>query len=90
MLALHLLQVCLVYVNTLMIQQILAERSSAKRLTKEDLRALTPTESTRMSIPMGSSCSTCVLACPLKSAYEERYPLQILIAAGGRNVGFTP
>ena len=42
MLALHLLQICLVYVNTLMIQQILAERSWAKRLTKEDLRALTP------------------------------------------------
>jgi hypothetical protein len=41
-LALHLLQICLVYVNTLMIQQILAERSWAKRLTKEDLRALTP------------------------------------------------
>jgi hypothetical protein len=42
MLTLHLLQICLVYVNTLMIQQILAERSWAKRLTKEDLRALTP------------------------------------------------
>jgi hypothetical protein len=32
----------MVYINTLMIQQILAERSWAKRLTKEDLRALTP------------------------------------------------
>jgi TnpA family transposase len=42
MLALHLLQICLVYVNTLMIQQILAERRWAKRLTKADLRALTP------------------------------------------------
>jgi hypothetical protein len=42
MLALHLLQICLVYVNTLMIQQVLAERSLAKRLMKEDFRALTP------------------------------------------------
>jgi TnpA family transposase len=42
MLALHLLQICMVYINTLMIQQVLAERPWAKRLTKEDLRALTP------------------------------------------------
>ena len=32
----------MVYINTLMIQQVLAERRWAKRLTKEDLRALTP------------------------------------------------
>jgi TnpA family transposase len=44
MLALHLLQISLVYVNTLMIQRILADPSwSTKRiLTTEDLRALTP------------------------------------------------
>jgi hypothetical protein len=42
MLALHLLQICLVLVNTLVIQQVLAERSGAKRLTKEYLRELTP------------------------------------------------
>ncbi len=42
MLALHLLQICMVYINTLMIQQVLAERQWAQRLTKEDLRALTP------------------------------------------------
>jgi Tn3 transposase DDE domain len=42
MLALHLLQICLVYVTTLLIQQILAERTWAKRLTKEEIRALTP------------------------------------------------
>jgi Tn3 transposase DDE domain len=42
MLALHLLQICMVYINTLMIQQVLAEQSWASRLTKEDLRALTP------------------------------------------------
>jgi hypothetical protein len=42
MLCLHLLQVSLVYVNTLMIQRILAESSWTARMTPEDLRALTP------------------------------------------------
>lgn len=42
MLSLHLLQSCLVYVNTLMIQQILAEPEWRERFSKEDYRALTP------------------------------------------------
>ena len=42
MLCLHLLQICLVYVNTLLVQQVLAEPQWANRLTTEDLRALTP------------------------------------------------
>ena len=42
MLALHLLQVSLVYVNTLMIQQVLAEPEWQDRLTAIDLRALSP------------------------------------------------
>jgi TnpA family transposase len=42
MLALHLLQSSLVYVNTLMIQRVLSEPHWEKRLTTEDLRALTP------------------------------------------------
>ena len=42
MLALHLLQSCIVYVNTLMNQQVLTERAWAKRLSIADLRALTP------------------------------------------------
>jgi TnpA family transposase len=42
MLALHLLQICLVHINTLMIQQILSEPGWEKQLTPEDLRALTP------------------------------------------------
>ena len=42
MLALHILQAALVYVNTLMIQDILAEPEWAGVLTAEDLRALTP------------------------------------------------
>ena len=41
MLALHILQAALVYVNTLMIQDILAEPESAGVLTAE-LRGLTP------------------------------------------------
>lgn len=40
--ALHLLQNALVYINTLMVQQILAERAWEDRMTPEDLRALTP------------------------------------------------
>lgn len=42
MLALHLLQVCLVYINTLIIQEVLAEPAWEGRLTSTDLRALTP------------------------------------------------
>jgi TnpA family transposase len=41
-LALHLLQICLVYINTLMIQRVLASVSWSDRLTSEDKRALTP------------------------------------------------
>jgi Tn3 transposase DDE domain len=42
MLSLHLLQVSLVYVNTLMIQQVLKEGEWRGRLTAADLRALSP------------------------------------------------
>jgi Tn3 transposase DDE domain len=42
MLSLHLIQVSLVYVNTLMIQQVLAEPERQGRLTAVDLRALSP------------------------------------------------
>jgi TnpA family transposase len=41
-LALHLLQVCMVYVNTLMIQRILLQPNWTNRMELEDLRALTP------------------------------------------------
>ncbi len=40
-LALHLLQISLVYVNTLMIQQVLNEPSWRSRMKLEDFRALT-------------------------------------------------
>lgn len=41
-LSLHLLQNCMVYINTLMIQQILSENKWYDMLTPEDFRALTP------------------------------------------------
>lgn len=41
-LALHLLQNCLVYVNTRMMQAVLAEPKWSVRLTPEDYRGLTP------------------------------------------------
>ena len=42
MLALHLVQNCLVYVNTLMLQQVLARPEWRGRLTDVDRRGLTP------------------------------------------------
>ena len=42
MLALHLLQNCMVYINTLMLQQVLAQPQWSGKLTARDLRALTP------------------------------------------------
>lgn len=41
MLALHLLQSALVHVNTLMVQQVLAEPAWARKLSDEDQRGLT-------------------------------------------------
>jgi TnpA family transposase len=41
-LSLHLLQSCLVYVNTLMIQEVLSEPKWMKAMQPEDLRGLTP------------------------------------------------
>lgn len=41
-LSLHLLQLSLVYVNTLMIQEVLALPAWSERMTEEDMRGLTP------------------------------------------------
>lgn len=41
-LSLHLLQLSMVYINTLMIQQIIEEHGLKNKLTREDKRALTP------------------------------------------------
>lgn len=42
MLALHLLQNCFVYVNTLMMQHVLTEPAWSARMAPEDYRGLTP------------------------------------------------
>ena len=41
-LSLHLLQICLVYVNTLMIQSVLEQKHWQQKLTETDKRAITP------------------------------------------------
>lgn len=41
-LSLHLLQNCLVYINTIMFQNVLSEKKWFDLMTPEDLRALTP------------------------------------------------
>jgi TnpA family transposase len=42
MLALHLLQNCMVYINTLMLQQVLTQSQWSGKISPRDLRALTP------------------------------------------------
>jgi hypothetical protein len=42
MLALHLLQNCMIYVNTLMLQRVLAQPHWRQKLGPRDLSALTP------------------------------------------------
>lgn len=42
LLCLHLLQASMVYINTLMIQQVLEEPGWSKRMTPRDLAALSP------------------------------------------------
>jgi TnpA family transposase len=41
-LALHLLQICLVYINTLLVQKVLSEKEWLNRMKPEDFRGLTP------------------------------------------------
>jgi len=41
-LSLHLLQACLVYINTLMIQQVMESPSWLEKMAPEDLRGLSP------------------------------------------------
>jgi Tn3 transposase DDE domain len=69
MLCLHLLQICMVYINTLMIQQVLAERLWAKRLTREDLRALSPLIYAHVN-PYGIFLLDMRARLPIRSAYN--------------------
>jgi TnpA family transposase len=41
-LALHLLQICMVYINTLLVQKVLSEEDWLDRMQSEDFRGLTP------------------------------------------------
>ena len=41
-LALHLLQICMVYVNTLLVQKVLSEKEWLNKMQPEDFRGLTP------------------------------------------------
>src|SRR6266567_6160254 len=41
-LALHLLQICMVYINTLLVQKVLSEQEWLSRMQPEDFRGLTP------------------------------------------------
>jgi TnpA family transposase len=42
LLSLHLLQICLVYINTLLVQKVLQEKAWFARMQPEDFRGLTP------------------------------------------------
>ena len=39
---LHLLQICLVYINTLLVQKVLSEKEWLTKMQPEDFRGLTP------------------------------------------------
>jgi hypothetical protein len=41
-LSLHLLQICMVYINTLLVQKVLSEEDWLSRMQPEDFRGLTP------------------------------------------------
>ena len=41
-LALHLLQICMVYINTLLVQKVLSEKEWLNKMQPEDFRGLTP------------------------------------------------
>lgn len=70
-LALHLLQNCLVYINTLMLQEVLYDRDKfwLKKMTQEDFRALTPLFYTHVN-PYGT----------FKLNMNKRIPIKFVIS----------
>jgi hypothetical protein len=74
--ALHLLQVSLVYVNTLMIQQVLAEPEWRGRLTAVDLRALSPLKWQHVN-PYGTFTLNMQERIPLEKAASAAATLRI-------------
>jgi len=71
MLSLHLLQISLVYVNTLMIQQVLEEEQWRDRLTAIDLRALSPLKWQHVN-PYGTFTLDMRQCLPLKQPAADR------------------
>jgi len=67
-LSLHLLQNCLVYINTLMIQQVLTQGRIYDIMTPEEFRALTPLIYTHIN-PYGH----------FDLDMDERIPIEIVI-----------
>jgi Tn3 transposase DDE domain len=80
MLSLHLLQNCMVYVNTLMLQQVLAQPHWTGRLTSTDLRALNAADlGARQPLR------------PLRAGYGDTIAARVIdLAPGDTNVGITP
>jgi len=76
----------MVYINTLMIQQVLAEQSPASRLTKDDLRALTPLIYGLIN-PYGFFLLEMRVRVPIQTAY--RSAAQDYLAHGGSNVRYA-
>jgi hypothetical protein len=71
MLVLHLLQNCMVYINTLMLQQVLAQPHWPGKLTTRDLGALTPLIWEYVN-PMAASSSIWRLGC---ASIDSKWPL---------------
>jgi TnpA family transposase len=69
-LSLHLLQNCLVYINTLMIQQTLNDPEQMEYMTPEDMRGLTPLFFSHIN-PYGSFDLDMGTRLPIVSVYEE-------------------
>lgn len=69
-LSLHLLQNCLVYINTLMIQQTLSDPKQMEYMTEEDFRGLTPLIFSHIN-PYGSFDLDMESRIPIVSIYKE-------------------
>ena len=69
-LSLHLLQNCLVYINTLMIQQTLNDPDKMEYMTPEDLRGLTPLFFSHIN-PYGRFDLDMDYRLPIATAYAE-------------------
>tara|TARA_B100001996_G_scaffold201784_1_gene154473 strand:+ start:186 stop:3188 length:3003 start_codon:yes stop_codon:yes gene_type:complete len=76
-LCLHLLQACMVYINTLIIQQVLSEPHWANKLTPEDYRALTPLFSSHINpyglFPIDLNQRIAISNKPSNTSYEATH-----------------